>query len=113
MRGKKGSIMYPYEDRMTQEMLDCLIPEDVLKFEILHCKCEYLKADDACMISLPATAASGMPVIHGTRNIMADVRSYWKNRAVLAFEALRLAIGTDATRAWLQTSDINIFLSGR
>ena len=73
----------PYIENMTQEMLDCVnefFDEDKLKQEFLHCHQQYLKAKAASNVSLPATATTGKPVIHGARKLMYVLADYWEIR---------------------------------
>ncbi len=72
--------MYPYEDNMTQDMLDCLLDEDELKEEFKMCYRKYKETKAKAWIELPATAASGDPVVHGARMVVNTIVNYWKDR---------------------------------
>lgn len=73
-------MSYPYENNMTQEMLDNLInPADMVE-EYENCRVKYLRAVRAYETRLPATAKSGEPVVHGTRLVMANIAEYWRVR---------------------------------
>ena len=45
-------------------------------------------AKKAGSIGLPATSASGLPVVHGTRMQMRNIADYWQQRFELAKNSL-------------------------
>lgn len=71
-----------YESRMTQEMLNALPTKAEVQAEGDLCrrKIAELKALD---LSLPNTAASGEPVVHGARMVFYQLQSYWDARYAL------------------------------
>jgi hypothetical protein len=82
---------FQYQENMTQEMLDCLsaVSETALKQEAEFALANLVAARKAGNISLPATAASGLPVVHGTRLVMDSLITYWGKRVDAACEFLR------------------------
>ena len=74
-----NQVSWGYQDQMTQEMLDALPPIAALFAERDLCEeeLEKLKKVDT---SLPATAASGKPVVHGARCVIYALQDYWKER---------------------------------
>ena len=68
------------EKHMTQEMLDCMLDNGSLQEQWCYCRRQEAAAHKAANISLPATAASGEPVIHGARLAIMAVEEYWHAR---------------------------------
>jgi len=67
-------------EHMTQEMIDCMIPQTELMGEWRLCRANELAASKAGRISLPAKAKSGLPVIHGARLAVMSIEEYWTDR---------------------------------
>ena len=78
--------MTGWNEHMTQEMLDASdqLSTDYLEKEYEFCKEKFIAANTAANISLPATAASGKPVLHGTRLLIGDIADYWRERGEFA-----------------------------
>jgi len=71
-------------EHMTEDMMDCWIPQQELMGEWRMCRANELAAHDAGRISLPATAATGKPVVHGARLAIMAIEKYWADRRKLA-----------------------------
>lgn len=81
-------MSYPYEENMTQDMLDCMLDEQAIIAEYEMCFEKFKQASDAATINLPATAVTGEPVRHGARLVTLGVAEYWHDRMKLAFNQL-------------------------
>ena len=79
-----SNYKYPYQENMTNDMLDCMIGDVDAIAEYELCLANLEKAKAAGTINLPATAASGEPVLHGARMVTLDIADYWQQRLQLA-----------------------------
>ncbi|MNB72122.1 hypothetical protein D3C75_187040 [compost metagenome] len=96
--------MGKYQQYMTQEMLDVVgkMNMDYMKQEFLFCNEKYLEAYEAYKIELPATAASGELVRHGSRMEVKAIANYWEYRRDLIKGFL--------PRDWVEEQDVNSML---
>lgn len=99
-----------FRNHMTQEMLDALIDPDMLKEEILMCDGKAKEAWDLAGISMPATAASGEPVLHGARVVMDNITRYWVTRRDAA---IRMLGRTRENDLWCDEHGINNIVFGK
>jgi hypothetical protein len=77
----KFDFTFDLEDRLTTEMQQVVTDwKNQLQEEANLCIRQIINAEGAGNISLPATAANGLPVVHGTRLIMNAMSTYWVAR---------------------------------
>ena len=99
-----------YNENMTVAMLEALIDLEALKTEALFCHAQALRAFRAEDIHLPATAASGKPVLHGARRVMGRIKEYWIARRD---EAIRLLPRSAEIDAWCDKNGFSNIAFGK
>lgn len=76
-----------FEEHMTNEMIqEIQYIHMISAYEIKLCVKHLLACHEQAILDLPATTASGKPVVHGARLEMFSLRDYWIQRLDMILE---------------------------